>query len=299
MIKEPTVLILGAGASVPYEFPSGKELIKKVIYNLDVNNWRNPLTKIAKISEVDVREFRDALVKADPHSIDTFIENRPKYELIGKYCICLLLLPQENITNLSTNIGNETRWYQYVLNKMKEVKDKSLFKSNKISIVTFNYDRSFEQYMYLNITNSYEINDEEYNKYMENIPIIHLYGKLGNLPWESSENKKYSPDWNIEELKHAVSKIKIIYEEHDQDAFATAFQRMMNATYIYFLGNGYHPLNMKRLGVNEINPNVRLYGTTYGFTAKEIGELKDKYRNIDFALPVYDVISFLRNNAIL
>ena len=46
MISTPTVLILGAGASKPYDFPTGRELLLEIVHGLDQPDVRlNPKLK--------------------------------------------------------------------------------------------------------------------------------------------------------------------------------------------------------------------------------------------------------------
>ena len=93
MIEDPTVLILGAGASMPFGFPSGV-MLKNEIYailrdkrNMALNQLTNPTV---------VRNFMERLTYFS-ESIDTFLEhekNKDNIEL-GKMAIAATLLPYE------------------------------------------------------------------------------------------------------------------------------------------------------------------------------------------------------------
>ena len=63
-----------------------------------------------------------------------------------------------------------------------------LSKSN-LTIITFNYDRSLEHYLYntfLNFTKS--LTEKEKIEELKKLKIYHVYGKLADLPWESNNN---------------------------------------------------------------------------------------------------------------
>jgi len=95
MFSEPTVFILGAGASWHYGYPTGEELVEEVkvmaglfekvvqsrgkcgYYGVNVNN---------------VIDFKKRLIDADPLVIDNFLARNPDHEKIGRICIAMALI---------------------------------------------------------------------------------------------------------------------------------------------------------------------------------------------------------------
>lgn len=110
MSREPTVLVLGAGASAPYGFPVGRELVLQIFKELN-----GAFTDFAKsLRELDFKfedlsSFRDDLYHSNQPSIDTFLENRPEYLKMGKVAIARALIPYEQEGSLSRN-----DWYEYL-----------------------------------------------------------------------------------------------------------------------------------------------------------------------------------------
>jgi len=94
MIKNKTVLVLGAGASMPYGFPSGQGLVD-IICDSN-NNFKKLVAEGAVVGENNVSTFIRALREADPESIDVFLANNPEFEKVGKSAIAATLLPREN-----------------------------------------------------------------------------------------------------------------------------------------------------------------------------------------------------------
>jgi len=90
MITRPTVLVLGAGASVPYGFPTGRELLIQITDDLNPRSGDTGLRvtlRTLPFSDEYISEFREDLVDSNQPSVDAFIENRPSFTDIGKTSI--------------------------------------------------------------------------------------------------------------------------------------------------------------------------------------------------------------------
>src|SRR5688572_10130162 len=110
MIKVPTVLVLGAGASDPYRFPLGRKLMAEICQNAHSTYIRelNP-TGDPKIKK-DIEDFRDALRTSGQQSVDAFLEHRDEFRVIGKKAIARALIPCEDEEVLFDLFG-EKIWY--------------------------------------------------------------------------------------------------------------------------------------------------------------------------------------------
>ena len=80
MIKEKTVYILGAGASKPYGYPTGKELT-----NYIRNKLINDIIKDTEIPQhslyiTKIEEIINKFSKSTNKSIDLFLTRNPEYE---------------------------------------------------------------------------------------------------------------------------------------------------------------------------------------------------------------------------
>src|SRR5689334_1883669 len=117
MIKFPTVLILGAGASRPYGFPLANELrleVIELIQEPDKPGLAKLLLECGFSAEL-IRDFREALAGSQAYSIDAFLEYRPGFSDIGKTAIAARLLPREVPKRLTI----KDSWYQYLFHHMK------------------------------------------------------------------------------------------------------------------------------------------------------------------------------------
>jgi len=91
VIHRPTAFILGAGTSVPYGFPSGKELLR-MARGFDVANLKD---KAHARAPADVEELHAALQRTHDSSLDTLLELRSDIAPIGKRLIASLILELE------------------------------------------------------------------------------------------------------------------------------------------------------------------------------------------------------------
>ena len=96
MISNNVVLVLGAGASVPYKFPSGIGLVREALYPHGVTDKLDDhLSKIG-VSEQELVYFRKELRDSLPTSLDTFLELRGEFQPLGKKIIAYLLILRED-----------------------------------------------------------------------------------------------------------------------------------------------------------------------------------------------------------
>src|SRR4051812_25489543 len=135
MIGKKYVFVLGAGASMPFDFPSGKRLVEDVSFVLsrvefsiatamDYDAFRNHnrncnLIRLLcqdGISIDHIETFRHSLINSQLNSVDAFLEHRPEFNSIGKKAIGYCLLSYEELSKKPLRNGD---WYRYLWNYMK------------------------------------------------------------------------------------------------------------------------------------------------------------------------------------
>src|SRR5215472_7632129 len=211
MITNPTVLVLGAGASADYGFPLGYTLVVQIcagLSSVDSNLYKQLLS--CGFTTDEIEGFRKAFELSGQLSIDTFLEHRPEFLDIGKATIACCLIPSEDETNFYRRSGRY-RWYEYLFSRMTATKEE--FSRNQLSVLTFNYDRSLEHFLYLALTNSFGLQVGEVAQLLKSIPIVHLYGKLGELPYLYSEGSRdYGQQISRYIVHLCIKAIKIVHE---------------------------------------------------------------------------------------
>ncbi len=268
MIDIPVVLVLGAGASKPYGFPLGRRLRDDAILPPD-NDLKIALARLHKSHSMQLSEFQGKLRSARRTSIDAFLEARPEYEPLGKLVIAYHLIKRENEDNLYS-VKSEQDWYQYLI-EMMLTEGFDGFGRNTLSILTYNYDRSLEYYMF-KMLKPYGRSDQECRDAMRQIPILHLHGQLGLLPELHDEGRPYENELDAHYLQLAARGISIVHDEslEQNPVFTEAHQLLSNADYVIFLGFGYLDKNVERLKLGENRKENTAYrGTGVDVTQSE------------------------------
>lgn len=311
MIPQKTVLILGAGASVPFGFPAGKRLLKIIVHELrDSTTAMSHTLRDQGFDDNTIMTFRNALKRSSRPSVDAFLEKRPEYEAVGTAAIAAALLPCEREAMLfdywlQAGIGrsisfrqgahecpeppDKGNWYESLSGDLDEEVSFENFgqANNKLSVITFNYDRSLEHYLHIALVNGYGKKAEKCAKQLRQIKILHVYGSLGKLDWQTSKcdkrvpydsDKTSAPHEQKKYLERARNGISIFHQTKQDDAkFEEAFDLLKDAQRIYFLGFGYHKTNLQRLRIESLPPGLarEIKGTQWNLSKSTLDRLRN------------------------
>lgn len=294
--KNSYVIILGAGASMPYKFPSGESLyhiVKEEVENYVKEYFNNPRVIKYDSQELlnDAESFSSALKSAEGVSIDKFVNLNRKFEKIGKRAIATAIIKSENIANLPIENRNVSdNWYSYIFKKMIEglnTADELLeIYKNRISFITFNYDRSLENYLFQNLNGLLKNSGKSQEEIIEctkKIDIAHVYGQIGLLSWQADEEQKNlvleygKPSGSAFENADRISPmIEIMYEERQKSQEIAAIQEKVACSkHIIFLGFGFDSDNIRILGLPS-DSSKKITGTAYQNTINEILSLENR-----------------------
>lgn len=269
MITKNTLFILGAGASAPFGYPTGQKLREIILKNLSYpphseNTKRYDLFNELGFNEKKISKFIEAFLKSTLYSIDAFLEKRPEFLEMGKVAIADALIPYE-IENRLFSINGD--WYGYLFNRLVPKCAFEIFAENKISFVTFNYDRSLEHYLFSSLLYTYGKSPEEVIAVMNKIKIIHMYGQLDYLPWQKENGQPYDArrGQRAGHLKSSAEAIRIVHEDVDinrNEVFKEAHKLIKDAKNVYFLGFGYYEMNLDRLKIKDFIYDRNIRGTS-------------------------------------
>jgi len=266
MLSSKTVLVLGAGASKPFNFPTGVELSQRIVEQLGPSSGAYILKEMCGISLESTEDFRLSFYHSGKNSVDAFLEHRPEFIDVGKAVTAWALIPFELEQEIFRYYNNWLRALYSNLNTSFEE-----FSQNEISFITFNYDRVIEHFLFTSLKNSYGKSDSECRTVLEQIPIIHLHGRLGSLPWQDGKPRNFDPKIDREALDVSIKELKIIHEDindgRDAD-FRRAKDLLSKADRILFMGFGYNKTNLDRLGVGGLDTN-KAFGTSVGIGNRE------------------------------
>ena len=168
MTSHKTVLILEAGASRPYLLPTGGELrdlllqrnSNSIVKSLQLSgpdqqfyaDWYQGLLR-DHIAQEQIEHFRRRFAESEFLSIDRFLAFNPEFDDIGRFMIAAILLSCERTPHLKGD------WYQILFNELTtEGPDIPV---DLLSVVTFNYDRSLEWYLFRSFRAAFHFSDDE------------------------------------------------------------------------------------------------------------------------------------------
>lgn len=243
MITQPTVLILGAGASLHYGYPLGYALRDCIL------NFQN--TSLCERSGVgnhrQLREFIDAFRQSRLYSIDAFLGLNTKYAEVGKLAIAAVLMNFEEGAAKKLDDGSQD-WYDYLWNRIAAGHSWEELNFEKLAIVTFNYDRSLEAFLLSAVLGTYAVSVEKAIEKLRQLNIVHVYGDLGSAWPGDNTFREYGESLSERSVFRAAGGIKVIPEARDDEStFIKARQLLMRARALCFLGFGFDTLNLRRL----------------------------------------------------
>jgi hypothetical protein len=273
MIKRSTLLVLGAGASEPYGYPIGSALKEKIITEITEmvksdSGWVNELG-----FDIDfVSDFVARFIISPRPSIDSFLAyDKEEFSEIGKIAIVDAISKCEKFNNFNS-IDDD--WYTYFTSFLYKCHFDDIC-NNKIGIISFNYDRSLEWFLYHTLLASYEEGDypEKCVPKLKGIPIAHIYGRLDQLPWENSVGRAYGNRCSNEELFKISKNINLIHEIKGKQITKQANSLIEKADKVYFLGLDLR--NRENLEILDLSvlDGKSILGTGYQLKEGEITQI--------------------------
>jgi hypothetical protein len=339
-----TVIVLGAGASGSAGFPVGSKLVEQIaklyqdasfIEILKRILWNNRETLRKKYSNLlpstildhiendcgsffrddipELYEWIHNLPSAD--TIDDFIYYRPEFSVFAKLGILNVLGDYENGNFFDPDPDGTIKniWYNAFWKYLRYnciTADDLTKKLNRLTIITFNYDRSFDYFLSRQIYSLYKhsLNDSDSRRALK---IHHVYGSIGDLLnsgvgisrgyepinfIEPPDNSSpfYMNSWNnyvyLPEETDRFNKfdkyilslsmgIKTYNEEFITESQIKYIDIIQSATHLYFLGFAFHPQNMNILfpGYEVRGNSLELIsGTCYKMSPTDFDRAKNR-----------------------
>jgi hypothetical protein len=169
------------------------------------------------------------------------------------------------------------------------------------AIITFNYDRSLEHYLFTALSHSYNLSESGTASIVRHISINHLHGEIGSHPAFSDDGRAYEPRVDRDTVERAARGIRVVHEQATDDAnFINARLTLQNFQRVVFLGFGYDPTNVARLMVESIPKATAVYGSSRGLSHVERNTVSKLFnRHITVDDHGHEVLAFLREHLIL
>ncbi len=296
-ITKPTVIVLGAGASCEYSFPLGTQLLGRVkdALTYDFQMSSRPRTGSLEIFDT-LREMFPESQKGDNKRVNQFLvaastlskllafnkhasideaihlfAGQNEVIEIGKLAIASSIRGAEakclekGSTYGAYDASKITGWmadlFTIAIGSLTKAQIAKAFEN--ITVINFNYDRSFENFIFHAIQ-SLGIAAEEAAETTRSIKILRPYGSLGEL---RSLYPSGIPFGHIGGgLQAQAQNIKTYTEQnHDPELIASAKTALAEAKTVMFLGFGFHKQNLDILQL----PGSTNFKTIFA-TAKDI-----------------------------
>jgi len=315
MVKNKSVIVVGAGASFEADLPVGDGLKNNIsnklkhrktsgFGNISINDItiNSALRLLSRSHDKDINSLYQAcehISEAMPQaiSIDNFIDTHKGNENIaicGKLAIVCSILNAEKESKLYVNLDNiynkpnyaklEPTWFnafwQLITENCQAEELENRFST--ISFIIFNYDRCIEHFLYYSLKNVYRLSDEHATNIVNNINIYHPYGVVGNLPWQSNQDSiAFGGEPNQNLVIKLANKIKTFTEGTNPESSEISEIRssMLNAEIVLFLGFAFHRLNMQLItpdhSTGKVARSTSYYATAIGISDSDIDAVKE------------------------
>jgi hypothetical protein len=276
MIKLPTVIVVGAGGSCAYGFPSGQTLLN----DARTETIENLSTYTHKYYGTDrVVTLQQALLESQGDSIDNVLEFRDDLDHLARLYIASRILRAENTAR--GFFSGHRDWLAYLFQRMddgcRSVED---FEANPVTFVTYNYDRVIERRIASGLRARYRATDEQLEAFWQKHPVIHLHGSVGSLrhgkdfvPFGARdlEEQQFAESCDRRMLERSSNGIKIVHQADGKTPEFDAARTALNqAERIMFLGFSFGTANVDRMHFSCINDRAYVICSRYHMTDGEV-----------------------------
>ncbi len=300
MFSDKTCLILGAGASRPYGFPTSGELRELLLGGPEswevfrdlgfqspeqtANFLEQALLSGADGDPKSLQRFRNVFSESERISIDALLASLPLNEqnqrltTIAKRGMAAALLLCENERRPT---GDWYRWLlEFILRNGRD------FPGSRLSVITFNYDRSLEQFLWKAFLRSFDLEPVRATEMLNRIEIVHAYGSLGPLTLH-----EHNDPVDYGDVSHAARSGNLLCPVAPRTPVQSTNQIrkiFAESKRLIFLGFGFWPENIDLLfGSNyqgrhyqeesyEIENERRIFASRFKLSASVVDEVNDR-----------------------
>ncbi len=307
MFEKKTTLVVGAGASREYDLPIGEGLKERIAASLKTIGQRSDdslrvvhhdrgsdevlVTAIERVGDPRRREWKghaqmmwEGILQAS--SIDRYLHLHRADEMrvkIGKLAIARAILVAEQKSYLGQKkidplaIKEKVKgpnWLNELLMRLQE--DTSLDRMEEmfsnLTIITFNYDRTIEHYLYHAIRDLTGLTPSQAAQIMSHLVIIHPYGKIGRLPWQPDDGTPALPYGHHERLEAADviaagDRLKTFTEAVDYETVTHSLHNAISqCDTLVFLGFAFLKQNIELLRPSDPSNVRRVEATRFGMS---------------------------------
>lgn len=276
MFARKTVFVVGAGASYEFGLPVGEGLKDIIIRSLPnsragfgTDSLHQTLLSTSR-NEIDQLLAVCAMLQQGlplSTSIDRYLdvhEDNTRLLEVGKIAIAYNIILAEKQSKLwgghpqkSFSIGKiQNTWLPLLFRHMQEdtrvTNLADIF--NNVEFIVFNYDRCIEHFFYHALMMFSGCEKHIAAEIVSKVKIVHPYGRVGRLPWDSSNGGEPkagfgADDYSVADLLQISKQIRTFTEQiEDEDETMSMVKAMINgANRVAFIGFSFLDQNMRYL----------------------------------------------------
>lgn len=291
---EETTLVIGAGGSIPYGLPSWQELSEGLSSDSQRDIYRD-----VGFADALVDEFLKRVEISDADSIDAMLRNNQQLSEIGRFGIACQISMREDMKRLK-NVDPELHWYKELFRQIASERQGSqvLEELDSVRFLTFNYDRSLEQYLFNRLTTDHNLPE---SSVASRIHVHHVHGSIGSLDWQmrnvDESTLPYGPTADWQQLRKNSLGMKTLGQEKIPFLNRLKAGYIDSAERVSFLGFGFHKENCERFGLTRSgNQRLRESCSWSGTAWKMPKSFSDDMvkRNLGLVLIDTDICSFFK-----
>ena len=281
MITQPTVVVLGAGASCPYGFPSAFQIVDQVCREVSEAGRVTDTLQRCGFPPAQIEDFLHRVKNSGRSSIDAFLQRHSadhSLRLMGKIAVVTQLHENDPALRMQPE---SLDWLRYLITRMCPLSPAG-FEANNLQIVTFNFDRTVERRLFLMLRHGYPIDDQEAARLVRAIPIVHVHGQLGTPAWlftDDSRARDFVPPTTPDDIRACAEQIRLVDEEISPETIRSVRTMLETAERICFLGFSFHSDNLNRLGANQWIGNKTVWGTRHGMSEADVSVVYRRFNS--------------------
>jgi len=307
MFANPTVFVIGAGASVEYGLPLGSTLKERIASAVRYRFKEDGLVQDGDESLLNAikQQFNNEKATVDLYiaagrelaasmpihaSIDEALyywsANREAVQL-GKIAIAKQILETERNSSLCENretgrVDVPRGGWIWPFLSMTVGSDLTREQAEQafanVTLINFNYDRTVEQYLYWALQQYGQLSADVAANAVTSLKQIRPYGFIGNLPWQENPGPPFGGSKGGDDLFSVAKSIRTYTEQQYEGTDQKIDQALDSARLVIFLGFGYHPQNMGLLKPvpGKTYPKIHtVIATAMGVPAEDHGMLEE------------------------
>jgi hypothetical protein len=302
LIRDRFLLVLGAGSSVGYGYPTGSELISYTIDNLKTH--LNNLRDTSEGRDQDQQQFDQFLEQADqfvvalrdarPATLDSFLaRKKPLFDEIGKLAIALAMLNAEwrsGKDGFKSYHESDDNWQRHFFEEMCRGyigPNAGDIDAPAIGIISFNYDRSLECAFYRYLVSQF--NTASPDDVRRILDVKHAYGAIRDA-WNFAD---YGKMYTFSEVQQTMNGLEVMYEGRTDlgtkirgyEDWIQKFDRVL------FLGFAYDDFNLANLKLPNVMRRKKghvVFGTAMGLSERRRTDTKRKFKEHSIVAELLD-----------